>query len=205
MPRTLKTTIVFISILFLGCIALGASMDWLAPIKSKDAGVRAKAAAAIVEDYNAKVAALEAVIEENLRDYDMSKSVEDIWRLGRPPDNCLIAASAMSVLGDLRAARAVPVLIKYRGLYVGKPLDGAPGPDSMPALKALSKIGYPSLQPLLDVCKRGGSENYVYTSMVLKMVLGQKMAKAYVESALAEEKKPEVQQCLKELLKCVAD
>lgn len=205
MARVLKGSMVCLSILCLAGIALGAGADWLNSLKSKDAAVRAKAATALVQDYNAKVAALEVIIEENLHDYDMSKSGEDIWQLGRPPDTCLTAASAMSVLGDLRAAHAVPVLIKYLNLYVGRPGNGAPGPDSMPALKALSKIGHPSLQPLLDAYKKQGSEACVQTLMVLESVLGRKMAKAYVECALAEEKKPEVQQRLKDLLKTFGD
>jgi hypothetical protein len=174
-------------------------------LRSADAAVRAKAQDEIRSEYNETVQALEALVEETLKDYEEEK-VGIAFREGKGYDpKYRPAASAMQLLGDMRAVHAVPLLVRHLDFFCPireQMLSTGPSPEEIPALGALIKIGLPSVRPVLERHSTEGVPVPVVAYWLVKGVLGgEGIAEAYLTRAVAEEQDPQKRDRLQLLLK----
>jgi len=101
---------------------------------------------------------------------------------------------AMILLGDLRAAEAVPVLLENLEYRVPRFTDGGyaqtmavKGSGMHPATEALVKIGMPAVEPLVEKLA-GVSEDCVARRLgvlVLDDILGRRLTRARLQKAIA--------------------
>jgi len=188
------------------CLAARApETNEVARLKSEDAEVRKQAAAAIMEEHRQTVAGLEALINGCLEGRDWEKIDEELVSgsiQGKAvPAKYLSAASAMLVLGELRSASSVPLLVRYLGFTPSKSVVmDHPVLETYPAAEALAKIGMPSLGPLIELYKERPNVTRYQTFLILDEVLGRDLMRAYLQSAIAAEKNPEKRAILKQIL-----
>jgi len=175
-------------------------------LRSGDADVRQAAKEGIVRDYDETIAALEGVIQQDLGDKDWGEINEELLDRvslkGEPvPAEYLSAASAMETLGELRAVRSIPLLLRHLGFRPGDSIvcEHAPVLEDYPAALALANIGVPSLERLLETYKERPDTRLI-AWLVLDKVLGPELQREYVLNAIAAEKDPEKQEILREIL-----
>jgi len=174
-------------------------------LRSEDADVRQAAQETIVHDYDETVAALERVIQQNLGGKDWGQIRGELAHKvsrGEPvPAKYPSAASAMRVLGELRAVRSVPLLVRYLGFRPSWSVvhDHPPVLEEYPAAWALASIGTPSLEQVVEACKER-PDTRVLVYLTLERVLGPRLLKEYVRNAIAAERSPEKRDRLRVLL-----
>ena len=173
-------------------------------LKSADAAVRAKAQDEIRSGYNETVQALEALVEETLKDYEEEK-VGIAFREGKGYDpKYRPAAPAMQLLGEMRAVHAVPLLVRHLDFFCPvreRLLSTGASSEEIPALGALIKIGLPSVRPVLE---RHSTEGIPVTGVAYWLVKGvlapEGIAEPYLTRAVAEEKDAQKRDRLQVLL-----
>ena len=192
--------LVFVVCLLLG--AAGAAGDQgtgnaVERLKSADAAARAKAQDEIRSGYNETVQALEALVEETLKDYDEEK-VGIAFREGKGYDpKYRPAASAMQLLGEMRAVHAVPLLVRHLDFFCPireHLLSTGASPEVIPALGALVSIGLPSVRPMLEKYKteQMPTPTRLLAYWLVERVLAREgIAEAYLTRAVAEEQDPQ--------------
>ncbi len=174
-------------------------------LQSEEPQVRKEAEKQIIEDHQQTIAVLEGLIEDSLRG-DYASTIMSSLEKGKAPDpKYLAAASAMKILGELRAARSVPLLVDHLRFSItrGPVSPRPPVLKDFPAAEALVKIGLPSVQRVLDQYKiRGHEVGFRFlTARIIRDVLGKDLAKRYLENSLAAEGDLVKKDRLKELLK----
>ena len=184
----------------------GPRADRVEGLRSGDADVRQAAKEGIVRDYDETIAALEGVIQQGLGDKDWGQIHEELLDRvslkGEPvPAKYLSAASAIQALGELRAVRSVPLLVRHFGFRPGYSIvyDHAKLLEDYPAALALANIGVPSLERLLETYKERPDTRLI-AWLVLDKALGPELQREYVLNAIAAEKSPEKQERLREIL-----
>ena len=176
-------------------------------LRSGDAEVRQAAKEGIVKDYDETIAALEGVIQQALGDKDWGEIngelLDRVSLKGEPvPAKYLSAASAIQALGELRAVRSVPLLVRHFGFRPSYRIvfDTASVLEDYPAALALANIGVPSLERVLELYKERPRDVRSIVWMMLDKVLGPDLQREYVLNAIAAEKNPEKQEILREIL-----
>ena len=173
-------------------------------LKSTDAAVRAKAQDEIRSAYDETVQALEALVEETLKDYEGEKVIV-AFEEGKGYDpKYRPAASAMQLLGEMRAVHAVPLLVRHLDFFCPvreQVLSTGPSPEEIPAVGALVKIGLPAVGPVIESYRTLGRRMIVTTWWVVEGVLAREgIAEAYLTRAVAGEKDPQKKELLERLL-----
>jgi len=201
-----------IVVLLVGCSlagALGAAGDQGAEkaverLKSADAAVRAKAQAEIRSAYDETVQALEALVEETLKDYPHETAASDFEEGKGYDPKYRPAASAMQLLGEMRAVHSVPLLVRHLDFFCPireHMLSTGPSPEEIPAVGALVKIGLPAIGPVLENHGVVGRRASAATWWVVEGVLAREgIAEPYLTRAVAEEKDPKKKELLERLL-----
>jgi hypothetical protein len=185
------------------CVAAAApALNRVEALRSPEAKVREEAERAILKDREDTIAALEALVEESLRDYDHEAVMAKRTRGEGVEPKYLAAKAAMRLLGELRSVRSVPLLVRHIGYWPDQPDFGsAPGLENFVAGVALTKIGLPALKPVLEQYKERGRTWAFLTGRIFEKVLGKDMARSYLEQDLAGEKDPQKQELVRRLLK----
>lgn len=140
-------------------------------LESENQALRAQASAEILKRYQADVAAVLKIVEKYLPDPARGGTVKD----------------SMLLLGKLRAAEAVPLLVRSLTYDVFYKNTKRPQPteDAYPAVQALIDIGAPAIEPVL---KRVSSEDdpdvHRAGAAVLRGVLGQRRARSVLHDEM---------------------
>lgn len=116
--------------------------------------------------------------------------------------------AAIDVLGEMRAIEAVDILVDYIKFPASDKLvvfyKIIPPSEIYPAVKALIKIGKPSLPAVLRVLKESTDEKDVIlltnSGWIISQVLGHKIGKIYLEDALQSETDPKKRARIEDLL-----
>jgi len=110
-----------------------------------------------------------------------TKYIKDPLRVGT-------ARSAVELLGELRAEEAVNLLaenITFKAFYKSSKRP-QPAEDLYPAIKALSRIGMKSIDPVLKkACAEPGEEVTDCSARVIFAVLGKDLAKKLLDQQIA--------------------
>jgi HEAT repeat protein len=134
-------------------------------LESEDQNVRALAVAELLKQRHADVAAVLAIVEKYLPDPVRGGTVKD----------------AMLLLGELRAVEAVPLLVRcltYE-VYYKNTKRPQTADDLYPAVRALSDIGSPAIEPVLErVAGADDPEVHRAAAAALRGILGQRRAHA---------------------------
>jgi len=174
-------------------------------LESDDPETRKAAESKLIEDYTQTVIALEGVIQKDLQG-DYATEIKSNWANGKPPDpKYLAAASAMNILGELRAARSVPLLVAHFEFSITQGQtwrSRLPGLVDYPAANALAKIGLPAVSSVVEEYKKHGKSRRFLTGLLLEKVLGEELSRAYFQAAISRESDLVKKQRLEALLEC---
>jgi len=145
-----------------------------ARLSSEDPRERAVGARSALEKRAASVRAAMAVVK----------------RFAPDPERGGTARDAMRLLGEMRAAEAIPVLVEHMTVSVFYKSSKRPQvpDDAYPAVGALVDIGLPSIEPV--VAKAVGSDDPKVTrcaGVVVRLALGDAIARAYVKMRIDAE------------------
>ena len=157
-------------------------------LHSVNAAERDAATEAIIAERRGLIAELREIIE--------NRTVGD-------RESSRITESAIRLLGQIRAAEAVPVLVDELTFPTPYAENGGPAlaiRDALPSVAALIEIGSPSIEPLLS--KAEGSDDSVVTTctaFILDQILGMDAAIAVIDVRIAAEQDPEVSRRLRNI------
>jgi len=115
--------------------------------------------------------------------------------------------AAINVLGEMRATQAVDILVDYIEFRASDELIMhrlTPPSEVFPAVKALIKIGKPSLPPVLRALKESTDEDVILldwnSGWIIFQVLGHKIGMIYLEDVLQNEIEPKKRERIEDLL-----
>ena len=152
-------------------------MNAIERLMSQDQKTRISAHDELLAERQRSIRSLLALIEK--------KSPDSLWLVSGTTESL-----AISVLGEMRAVEAVPVLVKWatppKGGYIV--LNLGISPYDSPAAQALAKIGKPAEPALLEVVKQSPQKMIWSISLsILQEIEGPKCLEVILEDAIAKE------------------
>lgn len=164
----------------------------VADLLSEDPRVRKQAEKQIIEDRTQTVLALERLIQESLRGDYASEVMSELGKGWPLPAKYLATASAMNILGELRSAHSVPLLVSHLRFSItqGPVRYRLPALRDFPAATALVKIGLPSVRAVLERYKTDHRVWPLLPWWIVEGVLGEYRAKRWIKNAIVVESDP---------------
>ncbi len=185
----------FLSLLFEGIAPALAQADAPAEladrIRSAEEHARVRAANELIKVHAEAIDRLIAIL-------DRPTSPSNEWLNPTTPENL-----AIRVLGEMRAAKAVPTLIPWLGPPEGGHfIYGDIPPGGSPAGMALAAIGKPAEAPLINVLRRSPkTPAWEHSLAVLQKIEGRAVLLVILKEAVTAEKYPEAKSNLAEALR----
>lgn len=176
--------------LTLGAVAEEHTMDVFAKLRSVDPAVRDAATTEIMAARKETIRKCEDIVRDSIKEED---------RRGT-------AATSILLLGKLRSQESAPLLVEYLTFEVFYKETKRPQTleDRHPCVKALIEIGIPSVDLVLDKATKSQEARVIEcSSKVLRGVLGDDIAKAYVERRMARDSQIAGKDALSRILKAL--